>query len=340
MFYLIKKALSLLISIIILNITAYGQNNLKYIDKMIKEKNTTLSKTQKSHTTQYISTYDDIAKLIISKNRLLMKLDRADDIDTDQICNFILDYEEVEFIKTQYYKTPFHDDVAKTVENVASLYELCHPPMAGKYLKSVLKIKENVYGKESAETANAYDALGDHYRFSMAEFQNAIGHYEKAKNIREKIYGINDPKITDNYGQLAMSMFYFGDKENRAEELLYRSMSIREINLPQKDFPLYRAHMDLGIYYAMKDKYAKSIFYFKEALATFKGKVNSDYIVILSELSRIYLSLNDLRNALIYAKEVNIKAKELYGERQHPQVVESFRQMSVINEMIDRATSK
>ena len=326
------------ISILIKN--GKQKNAIVLINQTIEKKKTSLNKTKKTDILTYTSLYDEMAELIILKNELLLNLDKTDDIDTDKICNFILDYEEVEFIKTQYYKTPFHDDVAKTVQNIASLYALCYPPMAGKYLKSVLRIKENVYGKESVEAANAYDKLGDHHHFSMAEFKSAIEHYEKAKVIRENLYGATDPKCTVNYGQLAMSMFYFGDKENRAEELLYRSIGIREINLSQKDFPLYSAHMDLGIYYAMKDEHSKSIIHLKEALSALKGKLNSDYIVILSELSRSYLKLNNLHNALINAKEAHIKAKELYGERKHPQVVESFRQISVITEMIDRAKSK
>ena len=121
MFYPSKKVLTILISISILNITAYGQNNLHYIDNMIKEKNTKLSKTPKSHTTQYFSTYDDIVKLTISKNKLLIEKDRADEINTDKTCDLALKYGEVEFIKTEYYKTPFHDEVATTLQNIATL---------------------------------------------------------------------------------------------------------------------------------------------------------------------------------------------------------------------------
>ena len=89
MFYPTKKIFLILISISILNITAYGQNNLNHIDNMIKKKNTTLAKTPKSHTTQYMSLYDDIAKLTISRNRLLMELDKVDEIDTDKTCDFV-----------------------------------------------------------------------------------------------------------------------------------------------------------------------------------------------------------------------------------------------------------
>ncbi len=59
------------------------------------------------------------------------------------------------------------DEVAKTLQNIVLLFEQCHPPMAEKYLQSILQIKEHIYLKESAEVAKAHDMLGDHYRFSM-----------------------------------------------------------------------------------------------------------------------------------------------------------------------------
>ncbi len=249
-------------------------------------------------------------------------------------------YEKVEFIKTQYYKTPFHDDVAKTVQNIASLYELCHPPMAKKYLNSVLKIKENLYSKKSAEAAKAHDARGDHSLMHMADFGKAIEYYEKAKKIRLNLYGANDPRTTENYGRLAMSMFYFGDKKNRAEKLLLHSVDIRKNSPTNNDFPLYGIYMDLGIYYSMKDEYTNSIAYLKKALTAFKGNAKSNYIMILSELSRIYLNKNDFQNSMIYAKGAYAKAKEFYKDSQHPQVVEHLMQMNEINDMIKSNRSR
>ena len=282
MFYPTKKILTILISISILSVTAYGQNSLNHIDKMIKEKSTILSNTPKSHTTQYMSTYDDIAKLTISKNKLLMKVDK---IDTDKTCDFALEYQEVEFIKTEYYKTPFNDNVADTLQNLASLFEQCHPPMAEKYLQSILKIKEHIYLKESAEVAKAHDMLGDHYRFSMANFKKSIKEYDEAKTIRVKLYGTKDPKITENYERLAFSLYYHGDKTSKAEKLLLDSINIREKAFPNIDFPLYRAYMDAGFYYSLKGEDTKHLDYYKKAKKTFSGDKKSDYKIILRELS-------------------------------------------------------
>ena len=312
------------------------KNAIALIDQALKKNKANLLKTKKTDVSTYTSLYDEIAELIILKNELLLSLDKTDDIDTDKICNFILDYEEVEFIKTQFHKTPFHDDVAKTVQNIASLYVLCYPPMAKKYLKSVLKIKENVYGKESAEVAKAQDALGDHARIYMANFTEAIKYYEEANKIREKFYGINDPRITENYGTLTTSIFYYGDKNHKAEKLLLRSIEIRKKASLSKDFPLYVAYMDLGIYYSMKDEYDKSIVYLQKALKSYQGKVTTNYIVIISELSQLYLNQNDLRKAQKYGEEAYRVLKEFYGNSTHYLILESRNRLDEINDRMHK----
>lgn len=261
------------------------ENAMVLIDQTLEKKKSDLLKTTKRDVLKYTFLYDEISRLIIMKNKLLMAMEKEDEVNTDKICNFILDYEEVEFIKTQFYKTPFHDDVAKTVQNIASLYELCYPPMAGKYLNSVLKIKENIYSKESIQAAGAHDALGDYYRLAMANFQEAISHYEKANKIREDLFGKGDPRITENYSRLATCIFYHGDPMHKAEKLLLQSIVLRKESSPDVNLPLYRAYMDAGTYYFQRGESAKHIEYYKKAKKTFSGEKKFDYRAILQELS-------------------------------------------------------
>lgn len=261
-------------------------------------------------------------------------MDKVDDIDTDKTCDFILKYGEIEFIKTQYYKTPFHDEVAKTLLNIATLYEQCYPPMAEKYLKSILTIKEHIYLNDSAEVAKAHDALGDYYRIYMANFKRAIKEYVKAKRIRKKLYGIQDPRITENYERLALSLYYHSDKTGKAEKLLLDSIEIREKAFPNINFPLYIAYMDMGIHYSMKNTYSKSIIYLQKALKVFSGKTDSDYLAIVSQLSRDYLSHNDSHNALKYAEEGYRASKVFYKSDKHYRVLENCRHLDEIQKKV------
>lgn len=271
---------------------AEQDNAMVLIDQTLEKKKSNLLKTTKKDVLKYIFLYDEISRLIIMKNKLLMEMEKENEVNTDKVCNFILDYEEVEFIKTQFYKTPFHDSVAETVQNIASLYELCHPPMAEKYLKSVLQIKENIYSKESIQAAGAHDALGDYYRLAMANFQEAISHYEDANKIREDLFGKSDPRITENYSRLATCIFYHGDPMHKAEKLLLQSIVLRKESSSDVNFPLYRAYMDAGMYYSMVGNYTRSIITLIEAKVTFVGKQKNDYDIILRELSAARRNIN------------------------------------------------
>ena len=310
--------------------TNQKQSAIGQADVIIRKKQALLSKTQKSRTIEYISLYDEIAELTISKNNLLMKMDKVDDINSGKTCDFALKYEEIEFVKTEYYKTPFHDEVAKTLENLTKLYEQCQPVMAEKYFNSVLQIKEHIYGKVSVEAAKAFDALGDYYRIYMADFKQAILDYETAKNIREEVYGLKDPRVTENYERLAVSLYYHGDKRNRAEKLLLDSINIRKNAHFSNNFPLYIAYMDVGIYYSMKDEYDKSIMYLQKALKSFQGKVNRNYIVIVGELSQIYLNQDNLRKAQKFGEEAYRVSREFYGSDTHFSVLENALRLTEI----------
>lgn len=316
------------------------KNTIVLIDQMIKKKQVSLLKITKTDLLKYTSLYDDIAELIYQKNQLLLYLNvkgMTDDYNTDQTCDFVYDYENIEIIKTEFYKTEFHDDIAKTAQNIASLFRQCDPPLAKRYLQTVLEIKENLYSKVSPEVAKAYDALGDYSQFSMANFGKAIKYYEEAIRVREKLYGTTtDPRITENYDRLAVSIYYY----NRAEKLLEHSINIRNKFPTQKDFPLYSAYMDKGMYHIMKGEYSKSIYYLKEALAAFEGEINSDYVMILSELSDSYLNTDDLKNSLIYAKEAYVKAKEFYKDSQHLEVVRHLQDVTQITKMIEKKSRK
>ena len=347
MFYPYKRLFAILILIFLLTNITYSktaagsfldkdQRSISDIDEVLKKKQFILQKTQKSNTIEYISLYDEIAKLTILKNKLLWQMDKVDDIDTDKTCDLALKYGEIEFIKTEYYQTPFHNEVAETLENMATLLEQCYSPMAEKYLNSVLQIKENIYGKESAEAAKAHDILGDYYRISMADFKKSITQYEKAKKIREKLFGIKDPRVTQNYGCLALSLFYHGDKAGRAEALLHNAIDIRKNNSSAEDYPLYEAYMDLGNYYSVKGEDTKSIEYFQKALRSFNGKVNSDYIVMISELSQNYLNQDDLRNALKYGIEAYRVSKEFYGNSGHFKVLENYNRLNEIRDRVKK----
>ncbi|WP_415407891.1 hypothetical protein ACLHDG_04995 [Sulfurovum sp. CS9] len=276
------------------------------INQIIEEKKSNLSKTKKIDTMQFASLYDEIAELMILKNQLLSDIKKIYDIDTDQICNFILDYEEVEFIKTQYYKTPFHDDVAKTLTNITKLYEYCHPPLAEKYLKSILKIKENVYGENSEDVAQSLDDLAYFSRVHTFIFDDAIKQYQKAKAIRKAIYTKDDSKVTKNYARLAIVIFYHKSDKVKAEQLILESLNIRKSDKNANSIFIYQALIDTAYFYDLTGNYKKSLKYLKEAekLLQELGKENSPEMVeVYKSISTLYLNMDDEKASHLYLKK-------------------------------------
>ena len=91
MFFLNIRLSTIVIFIVFLTNTTYSKmaskdsiimahSSVNHINDMLKKKQAMLLKTQRSHTTQYMSLYDDIADLTISKNKLLLEMDKVDDI--------------------------------------------------------------------------------------------------------------------------------------------------------------------------------------------------------------------------------------------------------------------
>ena len=261
-------------------------------------------KIQKTHI------LDKTADEILKRAEILQTFEALEDKEINEICNFTTSYGETEFIKTEYYNTPFHDDVAMTLRNMASLYMICHPPMAEKYLSAVIGIQEKLYGKESEQTAEAYDELGDYYRIHTMQFEDAISSYNAAKAIRIKVYGSDDPRITKNCFRLAVTLFYHDGRKSSTDKLILDSVRIRKNFKGKTQVKLSKTFLDAGIYYSLVDDYSTAIDYFNKALKSEEEKTVEEESEILLELGNIYLNKNDESTALKYYETSHQKIKE------------------------------
>ncbi len=88
MYHLIIRLSIIFSSILLLSSVTYGemvstqansknQTLINRVNHMIEKKQSILLKTQKSDTAQFTSLYDDIAELTVSKNKLLLEIDRV-----------------------------------------------------------------------------------------------------------------------------------------------------------------------------------------------------------------------------------------------------------------------
>ena len=88
MYHLIIRLSIIFSSILLLSSVTYGemvstqansknQTLINRVNHMIEKKQSILLKTQKSDTAQFTSLYDDIAERTVSKNKLLLEIDRV-----------------------------------------------------------------------------------------------------------------------------------------------------------------------------------------------------------------------------------------------------------------------
>jgi tetratricopeptide (TPR) repeat protein len=97
------------------------------------------------------------------------------------------------------------------------------------YLKKV-RVDEEFYGTEHAETANTYERLGTAYE-SMGNDHRALECYYKVLDIRMKIFGPNHIRTADAYNNIA-NVYYFDYEEmhetGKALEYLQKALAIYE----------------------------------------------------------------------------------------------------------------
>jgi len=230
-------------------------------DTEIKKNKLLLKKTKKTTTLKYIAVYDDLAKLIILRNRNLIYGGRDDEINTDNICNFVEKYKEVEFLKTQFYKTPFCNEVAITLSNIAKLYQNCYPPLAKKQYKIIITINKNLYGKKSEQYAQSLDELADYLRIYMFRLSDAINYYSESRKIREKLYDTDDFRVTKNYARLGLSLFYHKSDKKGAELLILKSLKIRKKDKNTPENMIVEALADARNFYMLIGDFKKAKMY-------------------------------------------------------------------------------
>ena len=155
---------------------------------------------------------DNVADIYIARHDLLQET--GADGDEEEVCDFVLQYEQAEWIRTRAHGTPFHANIAETLQRAGDLWCLCHPPKAGAFYQSAVKIQKQVNGKRHPAVADSLDRFGNYLRIHMADFQAAKKAYEESKKIRISLFGEKDPRTTKNDAAYAWTSFYTGQGDD------------------------------------------------------------------------------------------------------------------------------
>jgi len=175
---------------------------------------------------------DRLADLFLVRQDFIEKMDRDGDKETEELCDFVLQYERAEWIRTGLYGTPFHPSIARALDRTAELWRRCHPTMAEKFFKAAVTSREHIFGPTHLQVADACDRYARYLKLSMMDFKGARALYERALKIRETLLGEGRIEMIRNLPDLAETAFFSGDK-NSAKMLVRRAvMTIQRNTAP------------------------------------------------------------------------------------------------------------
>jgi tetratricopeptide (TPR) repeat protein len=208
---------------------------------------------------------------------------------------------------------PDYTDNATAYHNIGDVYfQLGNTQKALELFKKALTIRIDVFGEYHPDTATSYNKIGILYyvirkrkkgsKGKKEDYDKALNYLNKAKTIREKVFGTNHVDTADTYYSLSMVYNAIHNKREN-ERYLEKVIKIRK----RKDFfdkgDLEKAsyYDTLGFYLKSKENYEEALDYFKKALSIRKKNLGHDNISIANSYERIgliYLQLGKLDFAL------------------------------------------
>jgi tetratricopeptide (TPR) repeat protein len=225
---------------------------------------------------------------------------------------------------------PSHPDVAQTLSNLASVYEL-----QGKYaeaaelLQRALAIEEKALGPSNPAVADALSNLANvKYSEGVAALQR------RALSIREKALGPSHPYVAISLNNLGNAYLAEG-KYAEAAELFQRALTIKERTLGPSHSNLASSLDNLAIVYHHQGKYAEAADLYRRALTIEEKTVGPKHPLVatsLTHLGRVYRSQGKYAEAAELVQRALVIEAHGLGPN-HPQVALSLNDLAVTYQM-------
>lgn len=272
---------------------------------------------------------DGLADLYLIRRQLLEKMGREEEKEGRELCDFVLIYERAEWIRTQAYGTPFHPDIALTLDREALLWQHCHPPQAEKFYKAAVSCRENIFGPTREEVAGACDRYAAYLQYCTMKFKAARAQYERALSIRETLFGKDHPLTVETLTNLAWSAYYSGDKDF-AKSIVHHAVNrIQKQTIPNR-LDMADALNSLALFLDETGDHDKALVLLQKTVdirKTVLSPLNPEVAYTLVDLARVNLNQNHPEQALVTYEEALAILGTAYGP-EHPELE------SVILEMI------
>jgi tetratricopeptide (TPR) repeat protein len=153
-----------------------------------------------------------------------------------------------------------------------------------------LQLRQELFGEETEEVAASYNDLGLVY--SQIDPDKALGYYENALAVYQKIHGNDHPKIAianTNIGGLYRQIELYGDAINNLEAASKIWLKLYPDGHPNLAF-VYRS---LGQTYVKMDNSALALTYFGKALDQYRksfGEKHPDIASTLNQIGAVHLN--------------------------------------------------
>ncbi len=266
---------------------------------------------------------DRIAELYLARQDLLEKMDRDTDRKTNELCDFVLVYERAEWIRTKAYASPFHPEIARTLDMAARLWRRCHPSMADKFYKAAIRCREKLFGPKHPEVADACDRYAYYLQWSMMKFKDARTLYERALKIRENAFGKTRLQTLKNLPDLAWTAYYSGDKAY-AKSVIQRTVSTIQGGMNPDHSGIATTLRTMGLLLDEMDDPGGASILLQRAADIMKkvyGYRHPEVAETLTDLGLVYRNRNEPDRALRYYEEALGILESVYGP-EHPALEE------------------
>lgn len=172
-----------------------------------------------------------------------------------------------------------------------------------------------------SDLAEAYKLLGTIYSDdNCKKYPEALSAYNKSIELREYIYGIDDPLYAHALNDLAWGYYYKQKEYDTAETMLLRAKKIYESNIGN-NFYLQMVYASLGEVYRAQTRYNEAEEMFKKMTELINSLVTSRMITpdLVTYKFELYASFLTEQGRIQEAEAIKKKAEEnkkiLYYDR-------------------------
>ncbi len=221
------------------------------------------------------------------------------------------DYDKEKYAKLLFDYASFLDDYA-------------HYDEAIKIYQRQIALSEDIYDKDSTDTATSYNNIGLVY-MNQGDYDKALEFYFKALVIDEKVLGTEHSDTATSYNNIAGVYYSKGDYD-KALEYFFKALEIDEKVLGTEHSDTATSYNNIGSVYMNQGDYDKALEYYFKALDIVRkvlGELHPYTASTYNNIGLVYMNQGEYDKALeFYFKALDIREKVLGKE--HPNTATSY----------------